>query len=398
MGIAQLTVKTVPEFIEEVSKLEKRWSSNKDESSGLWFRGHGKSWWPLLPRLYRDLKPAEDARELDDEIREDFIKRAPSLTASRPENAWEWYFLMQHYGAPTRLLDWTEGALIGLFFAVSKNRGYHDAAVWVLDPWLLNKRAVGKVEVIPTGSPGLTRADRERYSPWLPDRFDSKILQRKLPAAVYPNHIDRRIVAQRSCFTIHGTRMRSLEEMLVKKEDRLAKIVIPSYKVYDVADELETCGLNEATVFPDLEGLGRDVSAWRQSIQQETPHTNVYTQLAPSKIPKAGLGVFAIKKIKKGTLLFPGDNDEIVWVEKSALPKTPKPVRGLYRFAVIKDGRYGCPPSFNRLTMAWYLNHSERPNVKCTRDYDFIALKDIGIGHELTVDYRTYNDPEALAF
>jgi len=47
-----------------------------------------------------------------DEIRQEFVVRAPSLGPERPQNSWEWYFLMQHSGAPTRLLDWTETALI----------------------------------------------------------------------------------------------------------------------------------------------------------------------------------------------------------------------------------------------------------------------------------------------
>jgi len=45
----------------------------------------------------------------------------PSITEWRPENKWEWYFLMQHYGAPTRLLDWSDGALVlvALYFALA---------------------------------------------------------------------------------------------------------------------------------------------------------------------------------------------------------------------------------------------------------------------------------------
>jgi len=388
---------SLPAFIEQVSKIEKQWSP-KEEPWGLWYRGHHKAFWTLQPRLYRELDSSDDAREADDEIREDFIKRAPSLTDRKPENPWEWYFLMQHYGAPTRLLDWTEGALIALYFAVSENRGYHDAAVWVFDPWWLNKKVVKADEVIPPGSPGLSEKDRKKYRPWLPDRFDSKKLTREYPVAVYPNYIDRRIVAQRSCFTIHGSRRDSLERLFGKKEDHLSKVIIPSYAVAKVQQQLEMSGINEATVFPDLEGLGRAVSKSWQSEPGKRPHQNVYTRLAPSKVDKGGIGVFAIRPIRKGTRLFVGDNDEMLWVEEKALPKKPQAVLDLYKFAAIRNERYGCPPTFNRLTMAWYLNHSKKPNVKCTEEYDFVALKDIEPRDELTVDYLTYNDAQALDF
>ena len=391
----QPTIKSLPEFIELVAEIETRWSP-KEEPWGLWYRGHRKAYWTLLPKLYRDSKSRD--REEDDEIREDFIKRAPSLTDRKPENSWEWYFLMQHYGAPTRLLDWTEGALIALYFAVRENRGYHDAAVLMLDPWWLNKRVVRVAEVIPPGSPGVSEKDKKRYRPWLPDQFDSTKLRRELPVAIYPNYIDRRIVAQRSCFTIHGSRRASLEELFRKKEDHLAKVVIPSYAVAKIVRQLEIAGITEATVFPDLEGLGRQVGNDWQSGQESKPHSNVFTRLAPSKIDKGGVGVFAIRKIRKDKELFAGDHDEMLWVEERSLPKKPRAIRKLYDFSVIKNGRYGCPPTFNLLTMSWYVNHSDKPNLKCTRDYDFIALRDIEVGEELTVDYSTYNDPQALGF
>jgi SET domain-containing protein len=73
----------------------------------------------------------------------------------------------------------------------------------------------------------------------------------------------------------------------------------------------------------------------------------------------------------------------------------PRGIRQLYdQFCLIKDkGRtYGCPKSFNLMTVAWYLNHSDTPNVGCDKSYNFFSLRDIREGEELTADYRSYNE------
>jgi FRG domain-containing protein len=130
---------SVQEYVGIVSKLVNKWMPPQTEVLGPWFRGHSNAQWLLIPKLYRQ---EDQDRSTEDEIREEFITRAPSLTDAHPSNEWQWYFLMQHYSAPTRLLDWTDGGLIGLYFAVRGNRGRSDAAVWVLDPWWLNQRVL----------------------------------------------------------------------------------------------------------------------------------------------------------------------------------------------------------------------------------------------------------------
>jgi len=108
-----------------------------------------------------------------------------------------------------------------------------------------------------------------------------------------------------------------------------------------------------------------------------------------------GIGVFAIRNIKKGTYIFPGDDDELVWVKKNALKGIAKGLRRLYEdFCIIKEkGKiYGCPKNFNQMTIAWYLNHSRKPNMGCDKNFNFFALRNIKVGEELTVDYNTYNE------
>jgi SET domain-containing protein len=128
--------------------------------------------------------------------------------------------------------------------------------------------------------------------------------------------------------------------------------------------------------------------------KQRLPHEGVYARIGRSKIH--GVGVIAIAPIAKGTDLFPTDKSDVKWVEEADLPESPA-LRKFYHDFCIHNGRtYGCPRSFNELTAAWYLNHSDQPNVRCDTKYRFFALRDIREGEELTVDYRTYSDDSFL--
>ena len=394
----EVTANTLKSFIERVEKIRSSWEFDSGDPIGPWYRGLQRSHWQLLPNIMRggDFNRFTSRHRFDleteSEVREEFVVRAPALSGSEniPVDPWNIYFLMQHYGAPTRLLDWTESPLIAPYFAVRDNPGYYDAAVWMLDPYEMNDRVIRKNEVIAPSAPGALKRDILRVRPWLPDRFMKNATLPKSPIAVYPTHFVRRISSQRSCFTVHGAEENGFDRFR-QRRPCLVKIKIPAFSVIHVRQSLEMQGIDETTVFPDLEGLGRAlVTKWRKP-REESAHKNVYARLKPSLIHKGGVGVFAIRTIPKDQKIFDGESDEILWSKKSSLP-SKGPIRKLYDdFCIIKDGRYGSPPSLNCLTIAWFLNESKTPNTRCDENYDFVALRKIKKGEELTVDYSTFS-------
>ena len=131
------------EFIEKVRDDRESWGTKPFKE--LWFRGESKKHASdLRPKLYRPrenkaLKSIPDILEIENRLYEEFQHCGVQLCDQRIEGEewdWDWYFLMQHHGAPTRLLDWSDGALIALHFAVqNKHLGdTEDAFVYVLEP------------------------------------------------------------------------------------------------------------------------------------------------------------------------------------------------------------------------------------------------------------------------
>ncbi|MBI3646873.1 MAG: FRG domain-containing protein [Acidobacteriales bacterium] len=258
-------VKNVSEFLDHVESLHKSWVVKekpkiKGTAISLWFRGQPNANWGLVPKLQRP----EYREAVEEEIRQEFKSRALQLIQGRlPANEFEWYFLMQHYGVPTRLLDWTDNPLVGLFFALDGHPGNCDAAVWALDPWWLNE----KNRQADVDGPLLAEwAESEKWLLPLEVAFEGKKIAGRLPAALDPPHVDRRLQMQGSHFVIFGKERTDLATInwTRRKDCHLAKILIPSGSVKAVFEELQNCGTTYFSVFPDLNGLGEEIRRrWR---------------------------------------------------------------------------------------------------------------------------------------
>lgn len=253
---------TLPKFLELIEDLQ-----IKAEES-LWFRGCGHTSYKLLPSLYRhrEAKSLEKVANLEQKLITRFKQRSlPYLTRSL-ENDWETLFFMQHYGIPTRLLDWTENPLIALHFAlmgtpyIKTKKGKltfkSDATVWVLDPVKWNRQALEHQSY--TG--GALTTNEEPLKGYTPSKDFSGM--NKFPVALYGEHNSPRIVAQKGVFTIFGQILNPMEKIYSDTNfpvDSLVRITIQKTNIEKMRNSMLRHGITESVVFPDLDGLAMEI-------------------------------------------------------------------------------------------------------------------------------------------
>ena len=231
-----------------------------------WYRGCGKISYELVPSLYRHpvAKSSEDFKQLESEIMARFKERSlPHLTRNldHDSHGWENLFLMQHHGVPTRLLDWTENPFFALLFAliyadhewVDGEAIYpEDASVWILDPVAWNRSALRHTRF----QEGIVYSAHPNAQPYAPD--SGLNVMPTEPIAIYGTYNSARIVAQRGVFTIFGQSTDPMEAKPYAKET-LIKLVIPRSHIRPTIAELTSIGITDSSIFPDLDGLARDL-------------------------------------------------------------------------------------------------------------------------------------------
>lgn len=209
--------------------------------SQLWFRGQGNADFELLPSLLRFANGLDRERALFERFRQ----LSQRVLPRRTDEDWETLFDMQHYGIPTRLLDWTETLGIAVFFAATYNRFYpgKDAAIFILDPMKLN--TYSRIDRVPFIPDDPTLKYRDIY--WLKRPFAPNF-----PIACEPQFRNDRILAQRGRFTIHGDNTSPID---VGCEQAAKRIVLSGQAIREALDFLDIANINESTVFPDLAGV-----------------------------------------------------------------------------------------------------------------------------------------------
>ena len=182
-----------------------------------------------------------------------FRQDALPRVRERPLTNWDWIFLAQHYGLPTRLLDWTENPLIALYFAVNDDRGGEsepvDGALFELDPIRLNEAA------FPSAPRVIMFDDDEFLVNYLPETAKGP---RQGPIAAVAGRYFDRIVAQAGTFTVDHYEHIDLET--VEHGACVFRVRIPSTAKPHIRAELSDMNVNASTVYPDLAHLAEHVT------------------------------------------------------------------------------------------------------------------------------------------
>jgi len=242
-----IAFKTWAEYKNFVSTLSENWA----------FRGQQSSNWDLRNAIERtDFIHIYHGIEMD--FLSEFQRGARNYLNKdeTPEHIIEWLALMQHHGAPTRLLDFTRSPFIAPFFAFEKCAVKHNSsvAIWAMNIKHLRNRSL---EVLA----GKFADDLLESKNLINEKLFEKIFvenKHRLVFPVEPFRMNRRYSVQQSVFVSTGTAQEPfMEQLKFLGEDinkAVIKIELPAQLQKEVLRDLQRMNLNQASLFPDLDG------------------------------------------------------------------------------------------------------------------------------------------------
>jgi len=194
------------------------------------FRGQRDASWRLITsfdRFFTDTLRNRNSKF--DEMMEEFSQKAGNLLENDCDEIQK-VAIAQHYGLPTRVLDWSSSPYIALYFAITEalvNNQTDPAAIWIL----------------------------------IKSEIEKNIDEAELVFLDYLENSDVRIKNQRGMFS----KLKLDEEFLDKYLDdrgvgnHLTKLVIPPTCFKDLAKHLQSMDINHYRLFPGIEGVCRQI-------------------------------------------------------------------------------------------------------------------------------------------
>jgi len=203
------------------------------------FRGVTDKDHELVPSIGRGTEAGTegDISTLERDLMEEFKRLSVPELTTPPTSEFEWLFLAQHYGLPTRLLDWSSNPLVALFFAVER-KDEVDGAVYMV------RHAVSdQYELFDHHTADYTKETKK-------EPFSIFAIQPSQGTVVFvrPKYIDKRYQNQKSIFSCHEDPFKVLEI------DGLTKLEFSGHLKPDLRSRLRTLGIAASFIYPGLGG------------------------------------------------------------------------------------------------------------------------------------------------
>jgi hypothetical protein len=166
----------------------------------------------------------------------------------KEEHLLEWLSLMRHYGAPTRLVDFTYSHNIAAYFAFSSLKRT-SRAVWAISQgWLSEVKVTDRK---------LRKLDFHEYEKFM-DNFLDPDSPASFVAALNAERMNERLTIQQGIFLCPGNIGQPFKKNLTSMQPRAGSIVqfvIPHSERNKALTELKHMNISNATLFPDLGGF-----------------------------------------------------------------------------------------------------------------------------------------------
>ncbi len=218
------------------------------------FRGLSDADYPLLTTLIR---MGGDFVEVERHLLRNFKKYAHRNIVQR-DSLWHWLSVAQHFGLPTRLLDWTYSPLVAMHFATANIEKLDtDGVIWAVNyvqahqllPAALGNRLAqegANVFTVEMLDQSVTSLD-----------FLDDLARDDFLLFFEPPSMEDRIVNQFAFFSIMSDPRRGVDAWLEKHPEVWRRIIIPAELKWEVRDKLDQSNITERVLFPGLDGLSK---------------------------------------------------------------------------------------------------------------------------------------------
>jgi hypothetical protein len=264
-----MEITSLPQYIAFIETLQTRCTHTAPPK--FIYRGHGIASYQLAPEVFRYINTTQKSFihpywVTEEQILSDFISDACRYLRDIPEDdIATWLEISQHFGLPTRLLDFTENPLVALYFACATAPD-QTGTVWILNEGTYKE----KVYSLTPAVQGLT--DRDIIMRIIAEKHaDHPTIQ--YPWIYRPNYREERMHTQSSIFMIWGSCEKPLESFL-SQENYIAedddstqhtkiacRIQLPAAHKSTLLKQLDLCGINEKFIYPGLDGIGKYYNA-----------------------------------------------------------------------------------------------------------------------------------------